>query len=189
MKTIRIVLMALLVAGLAACDDGGSIAGRPAPQEPGPDAIGHYCGMAIVEHSGPKGQAFLKDRANPLWFSSVRDTLAFTMLPEEPKGVAAIYVNDMGRSENGREPVPGAWVPVSDAFFVAGSAAVGGMGAMEVVPFAERSAAERFRGAHGGEIFRFGEVPERFVLGSTEAPASPIAGSGDGPAGGSHAKH
>jgi copper chaperone NosL len=94
----------------------------------------------------------------------VRDTLAFTMLPE-----------------------PGTWIPAQDALFVAGSTATGGMGAQEIVPFGDRAAAERFRIAHGGEIFRFGEVPAAFVLGNGDGVAA--APTTAAPAHGVHASH
>jgi hypothetical protein len=49
----------------------------------------------VLDHPGPNGQIFIKGQAEPVWFASVRDTVAFTLLPEEPKDVTAIYVNDM----------------------------------------------------------------------------------------------
>src|SRR3546814_20771823 len=80
--------------------------------------------MTVTEHPGPKGQVFLKGTAEPLWFSSVRDTLAFTMLPGEPRTVAALYVNDMSGAADWTAPSPGAWVLADDAVFVAGGTAV-----------------------------------------------------------------
>jgi copper chaperone NosL len=134
--------------------------------------------MLVADHPGPKGQIFLEGAATPIWFTSVRDTLAFTRLPEEPKNLAAIYVNDMGKAANWEHPGPGTWIAASGAFFVAGSDARGGMGAPEIVPFGDRSAADRFRAEHGGEIYALDEVPEHYVLGARE-PAT----GGDGHAG------
>src|SRR3546814_4016825 len=76
------------------------------------------------------------------------------------------WSSDVCSSDLWTAPSPGAWVLADDAVFVAGGTAVGGMGAPEVVPFADRAAAERFRAAHGGAIYRFGEVPESLVLGA-----------------------
>src|SRR3546814_11124339 len=90
----RLLLAAALLATIAGCDGGGDVAALPPPQEPTVEAVGYYCGMTVTEHPGPKGQVFLKGTAEPLWFSSVRDTLAFTMLPGEPRTVAALYVQD-----------------------------------------------------------------------------------------------
>jgi copper chaperone NosL len=160
----------VLALGLAACGDEPDVAEAPAPQEPSSAAIGYYCGMNVAEHDGPKGQLFLAGEATPLWFSSVRDTLAFTRLPEEPKTVTAIYVNDMGKAKTWATPEAGAWVEARAAVYVIGSDARGGMGAPEAVPFSERAAAEAFMDAHGGRIFAFDEVPEDFVLGEIWNP-------------------
>lgn len=167
MRLFGIALVALTLSlGLVSCDDAPEVAQPVSPQEPGPEAVGHYCGMIVADHAGPKGQIFLEDREAPIWFSSVRDTLAFTMLPEEPKNIRAIYVNDMGQAKNWQSPEPGTWVAAKDAVFVVESDARGGMGGPEIVPFGERAAAERFQEEHGGSIVAFGEVPEHQVLGA-----------------------
>ncbi|HUL07957.1 MAG TPA: nitrous oxide reductase accessory protein NosL, partial [Candidatus Acidoferrum sp.] len=62
------------------------------------DATGHYCGMLLSEHAGPKGQILLEGQDAPVWFSSVRDTLTFLNLPEEAKNIAAVYVSDMAKA-------------------------------------------------------------------------------------------
>lgn len=165
MRLQRAVLALGLAAALGACGEEPESTALPPPQEPTREAVGHYCGMIVVDHSGPKGQIFLEGAAGPIWFSSVRDTLAFTMLPEEPKDIAAIYVNDMGTAQNWDQPEAGAWVEARQAVFVVGSDARGGMGAPEAVPFSTRAAAERFQRAHGGMIYAFHEVPDHSVLG------------------------
>ncbi|MBI1207140.1 MAG: copper resistance protein CopZ [Azospirillum sp.] len=160
------VLLVLLVVVLSACD-GGPQAAAPPPQEPGETAVGHYCGMQVTEHPGPKGQIFRRsDPAHPFWFTSVRDAIAFTLLPEEPKDISVIYVNDMGRARNWQHPEPGTWIEAHAAWFVIGSARRGGMGAPEVVPFGSPEAAEAFVGAEGGRVVRFAAVPPDYVLGS-----------------------
>lgn len=177
MRASRSALLALFLGlGLAACGEGAEVAALPPPHEPGPESVGYFCGMAVSEHRGPKGQVFLRGQAKPLWFSSVRDTLAFTMLPGEPRTVVALYVSDMSRSPDGSEPQPGAWVLARDAVFVGGSTAVGGMGAHELMPFADPTVAEQFRATHGGNVYRFGEVPERFVLGADGGLAAASTG-------------
>lgn len=45
------------------------------------------------------------------------------------------------------------------------SAAVGGMGAQEAVPFSTREAAEKFVAEKGGRISTFVEMPEDYILG------------------------
>ena len=98
MKGPRALLAAALLALVAVtgCDGDETSATKPAPAEPTREASGRYCGMILVDHSGPKAQVHLPDEPEPVWFSSVRDAIAFTMLPEEPRTIVAMYVNDMG---------------------------------------------------------------------------------------------
>jgi copper chaperone NosL len=153
---------------MAACgrEPSGTL---PAAAELTADAIGYYCNMIVVNHNGPKGQIFLTGRDEPLWFTSVRDTLAYTMLPEEPKNIAAIYVNDMGQA-SWDQPEPGTWVDARQAWYVLGSEMMGGMGAPEAVPFRESAAAEEFAARHGGEVLAFDAVPEDHILAPVETP-------------------
>ncbi|MCK5002548.1 MAG: nitrous oxide reductase accessory protein NosL, partial [Gammaproteobacteria bacterium] len=57
---------------LVACEKTQPIVVPPA-QTLTRDASGYYCLMTVMHHSGPKGQVFLSDRPEPLWFTSVRD--------------------------------------------------------------------------------------------------------------------
>jgi copper chaperone NosL len=168
-------LMLLLSAALlAGCNN--RTASLPAPLEPTAESASHFCGMLLVEHDGPKGQIFLKGRSQPVWFSSVGETVAFTMLPDESADVAAIYVNDMARAKNWEQPEPGTWVEARRAWYVIGSDKRGaaGMGDIrrEPIPFGEEAAARRFQEAHGGRVVRFAEIPPDDILGSG-------AGAGD----------
>ena len=81
--------------------------------------------MILVDHPGPKAQIFLASRADPLWFTQVRDAIAFTRLPEEPRDITAIWVNDMGRTTNWEAPEAGAWAEARSAWFVIGSGQAG----------------------------------------------------------------
>ncbi len=158
---IALALVAPLL--LAGCGE------KPAAQLPPPlrmtaDAVGHYCGMNVLEHPGPKGQIFAASLMEPVWFSSVRDTLAFTMLPDEPKDIEAIYVSDMGKATSWDKPGAENWVDARQAFFVIGSDARGGMGAAEAVPFSTEAAAAAFVEDHGGRTVRFEAVPRDYIL-------------------------
>lgn len=172
---VRSILCVLLLA-LAACDSE-QVAEAPRPAEYDGGAIGYFCGMLLVEHGGPKGQVHLASQEAPIWFSSVRDTVAFTLLKDQPKDVRAIYVNDMGRATDWQEPEPGTWIALDEAHLVIESRRVGGMGLPEVVPFGERTAADAFVAEHGGRVVQLAEVPVDYVLGMPEAP------------GGDHATH
>lgn len=122
--------------------------------------------MTVVYHDGPKGQIILSDgKVN--WFTSVRDTIAFTLLPEEPKNIAAIYVNDMSQA-NWDNPGEDNWIDARSAWYVIGSKLVGGMGAAEAVPFSTQDAAQVFAQKHGGEVVDFKAIPTDYILESAD---------------------
>lgn len=148
-------LALLLLLGLAACGD--KPADRPAARDPGPDAVGTLCHMALSEHRGPKAQLFLEGQAAPLWFSSVRDLFAWLREEGSGKPYAAIYVNDMEQG-SWDHPAPGSWVAAEQAWFVTGSDRDADMGGGELVPFSRPEAAGRFIAAHGGQIMRFKDI-------------------------------
>ena len=185
---MRIPLICMLLTGLLLtdCSDHGNDSAETSttPVEFTRDALGYYCNMIVVDHRGPKGQVHIVGRDEPVWFSSVRDTIVFTLLPEEPKNIAAIYVNDMGRASWDR-PESGTWIDAREAWFVIGSDKVGGMGAPETVPFANKADAESFVAKHGGQIVAFANVPEAYVL--SDASASQHAGMSHDAGGMQHA--
>lgn len=164
---IAVVLM------LPGCEREQAPAQRPPPLEIHPEATGHYCGMLLQAHEGPKGQIHLSSRTQPVWFSSVRDTIAFTRLPEEPRDITAIYVSDMARSKHYEQPDPGAWVEAREAWFVIESEMRGGMGAPEAVPFSDPQAAEAFRARHGGRVVKLADIVDGYVLGPVDLGAEP----------------
>ena len=162
-SAFRLVVLAALLL-LPACGEEQK-AEVPLPREITREAIGYYCNMIVQDHPGPKGQIFLSDKLDPIWFSSVRDTIAFTLLPEEAKNIAAIYVNDMSQAI-WEAPEAGSWIKVETAWYVIGSERRGGMGAPEAVPFSEQSAAEAFATRHGGEVVAFADIPADAILGA-----------------------
>ena len=176
MKPLLPVLGMLAALFVGGCDDKDSAANAPPPVALTAEAIGHYCGMALVEHSGPKGQILLRGSDRPVWFSSARDAIAFTMLAEEAKTLRAFYVSDMGRAETWDQPGATNWVEARRAHFVVGSDRRGGMGAEEAVPFGDRQVAERFAAEHGGRVLAFTQIPRDWVLGGEDAPAPAPSG-------------
>lgn len=165
-KTILLVTFAGALA-LAGCNAEKIAEAPPPPQEMTDSAIGHYCGMNVLEHTGPKGQIILASRKDPVWFSSARDAISFTLLPEEPRDIRAIYVSDMAKAPSWDKPGANNWVDARQASFVIGSRMQGGMGGDEAVPFSDKSAAERFVAENGGRVVAFAEVPKDYVLGAT----------------------
>ena len=168
-----VILTGLL---LTACGEPEPTA-APTPQELTREAIGHYCQMIVADHLGPKAQILLTDRDAPVWFSSVRDAIAFTLLPDEPKNIAAIYVNDMAKA-SWDAPEPDTWIEAETAHFVIGSEMRGGMGALEVVPFSDVAEAEAFASRHGGQIVAYTEIPSDYIL-NADAETTQVDGEHD----------
>ena len=175
--TSRLLRPLLLALALAACDEGAP--DRPPPVEVTSEAVGHYCGMMLAEHAGPKGQAQVRRGEAPFWFSSARDALIFARMPEEPRDILAVYVTDMAKARSWERPEPGAWVEAREAWFVIDSDRRGGMGGPEAVPFSREDAARTFAAEHGGRVVRFEEVPDAYLF----DPGAPD------PEAGSHAGH
>ena len=160
-RTLTLICAILL---LAACGDRRD-APPPQPVTLDPDATGHYCGMLVGMHLGPKAQILLSgDSGKVFWFTSVRDAITFTLLPEEPKNIAAIYVTDTGRADWEHPEKSGIWIDAKQALFVIGSERMGGMGKPEAIPFSSRDAATAFIGEHGGKLVAFDEIPATYIL-------------------------
>ena len=161
---IRLIFLLSLVA-LTGCEKPAPVE-VPAANTLTREANGYYCLMTVVYHKGPKGQVILTD-GKVHWFTSVRDTISFTLLPEEPKNIAAIYVNDMSNAE-WDNPGEDNWIQAKDAWYVLGSNRSGGMGAPEAVPFSSKEHANKFLNEHGGKVYAFSSIPESYVLDSKE---------------------
>ena len=176
LRFLTAATLAVLMGTVAACDEGPKVPVTPAKLTR--EHRGHYCRMIVVDHKGPKGQIHLKGRS-PVFFSSVRDTIAFTMLPEESKQVRAIFVNDMSNTPWDR-PGPDTWMRAEQALYVIGSSKRGGMGAAESVPFRTRAAADSFAKKFGGRVVPFDKIPRAYILGEAgTAPTHRGGGSDD----------
>lgn len=166
MKLVLGVLLPLLI--LAGCKEDSAALSLPDPVALTEEAAGHYCQMIILEHQGPKAQVHLAGYPAPLWFSQVRDGIAYLKSPEQSAEILVLFVNDMGRAVSWSEPGSDNWIDANDAYFVVGSDAVGGMGAPEIAPFGNMVKAEEFIQEHGGEIMRLSEIPAEVVLSPVE---------------------
>ncbi len=141
------------------------------------EAIGHYCQMIVVDHAGPKAQVHLAGNAEPLWFTQIRDAMAFTRMPEETAEVAAIFVSDMGAAASWEKPGADNWIDARVAHYVIGSNRRGGMGAPELVPFASQEKAHHFAEQHGGTVIGYAAITDVMVLAPVDVdPQSPDAG-------------
>lgn len=164
---VKLALMAALVF-IAGCQEEDVQALKPQAIALTQEAAGHYCQMVILEHQGPKAQVHLTGHEAPLWFSQVRDGLAYLKSAEKTAEVAAIYVNDMGKAVSWKVPGKGNWLDVDAAYFVVGSDAKGGMGAPEIVPFGDKNKAEQFAQKRGGTVKRLSDIPAEVVLAPVE---------------------
>jgi copper chaperone NosL len=164
---LRPLILALPLVALAACQEES--AALPQPVTLTAEAVGHYCQMNMLEHPGPMAQVFLDGIPYPLFFSQVRDAVAYQRMPEQSHMIRTIYVSDMGAPQaTWEEPGADNWTPAETAHYVTGSDMVGGMEAPELVPFATREAAEAFAARHGGEVRALADVPDALVLAPVE---------------------
>ncbi|SEM90195.1 nitrous oxide reductase accessory protein NosL [Bradyrhizobium sp. OK095] len=167
--TRRIAFTFLTAILLAGCNQDAANSVVPPPVALTSDAMGVFCGMNLTEHPGPKGQIITASRIDPFWFTSVRDTVAFTLMPDQPRDIRAIYVSDMARATSWEDPGTTNWIDARKAFFVIESRRQGGMGAAEAVPFGNREAADAFAKANGGKVVTFAQIPDAYVLGGDTA--------------------
>ncbi len=166
MKTKAILIAALLA--VAGCNND-TTASIPRAVTMTEEALGHYCQMNLTEHPGPKAQVHLDGLPQPLFFSQVRDAIAYQRMPEQSHAIRAVYVSDMGApAATWEEPGVDNWIPADKALFVIGSRISGGMGAPELVPFSARDKAEAFVAENGGEIRDLAAVADDDVLAPVE---------------------
>lgn len=153
MKRLIVALMFL-----TACKEDAPI---PLPVEMTADSTGYFCQMEIIEHPGPKAQIHLATYpGKPLFFSQVKDAVAFLRMPEQPDTVTATFVSDMGAALSWEEPGATNWIAADTAFYVVGSSARGGMDAPEFVPFADLAKAQAFAADKGGQILTLAQIPD-----------------------------
>jgi len=163
MRPIFLIALAPLL--LSACKE--DTAALPDPVEMSAEAVGFYCQMDLLTHDGPKGQIHLSGAPAPIFFSQVRDTIAYLHMPEQNYSVIVAFVQDMSNAQSWAQP--GAWIAVDKALYVTGSDQMGGMGAPEFVPFSDEAAATAFIARHGGTLQRFDQITSQDVL-TTPAP-------------------
>lgn len=165
---IKLFFCFLLILALSACDNS-SPKQTYTPQDVTRDDIGYYCNMIIEDHPGPKAQIILSNTEKAIWFSSVRDAVAFNLLPEESKDIAAFFVTAMDKTDwDHPEKKNSTWIQAQSAMYVINSRQRGGMGQMEAIPFKQKESANSFIEKHGGEILMYDEIPKNYILGNTQ---------------------
>lgn len=159
----RALLFALL---LAACREEEVEA--PDPVALDDDALSHFCQMNVAEHGGPKAQIHLDGYPAPLFFAQVRDAVAYLKAPERDAVITAVYVSDMAAATSWALPGTENWVDGKSAVFVVGAPVRGGMGAPEIVPFANEADAEAFIARYGGEAMALDDIPADAAMGPVD---------------------
>ena len=168
---LRILALLLL---LAACKE--ETAALPPAVPMTAQSVGYFCQMNVLEHGGPKGQVALDGLdGKPLFFSQVRDTVAYLRMPEQNYKVLATYVSDMGAAASWDQPGADNWVLIDNAVFVVGSDQMGGMDQPEFIPFADPAKAADFAKLHGGQVMALKDIPASAL----QAPETDAANSGD----------
>ena len=115
-----------------------------------------------------------------MWFSSVRDGLAYLSLPGEAQRPVAVYVHDMGRAQNwSKPPNDGIWINAREAVYVIASSRRGGMGAREAVPFKAPDKAVKFAAEFGGRVVAFDKIPTDYLVGDGNEHTPPNAAGQD----------
>jgi copper chaperone NosL len=165
---VRLSAIVVVAIAVSACSEQQSTTELPQPVALSEEAVGHYCNMTVLEHTGPKAQIHLANNPHPIWFSQVRDGIAFIRSPEEQEDAVVVYVNDMGKAKDWDFPGDDTWIDASHAWFVIGSRKTGGMGTPEVIPFGAEQGASAFAAEHGGVVVRLDDIPDAYVLGPVE---------------------
>ncbi len=153
MKRLLITLLFL-----TACKEDGPI---PLPVAMTADSTGYFCQMDILGHPGPKAQVHLATYPGaPLFFSQVKDAVAYLRMPEQIDTVTTTYVSDMGAALSWADPGATNWIAADKALYVVGSDAKGGMDAPEFVPFSDPAKAQAFAAQHGGKVTTLAGIPD-----------------------------
>jgi len=113
--TLRIICAFVAVIFLTGCNQDTANTVAPPPVALNSAAMGVFCGMNLLEHPGPKGQIITASRIDPFWFTSVRDTVAFTLMADQPRDIRAIYVSDMARALSWQDPGEANWIDARKA--------------------------------------------------------------------------
>ena len=155
-RQLLLFTAALPVVSLLGCgseDETAAADCSPIELEDGHDC--HLCGMTVVNHPGPKGQACLRD-GRTLTFCSTRDLLSWAWQPESGPAIATLFVHDLSRT-GWDEPSDDAWTDAEQAVYVVGHNRRGAMG-HSPASFSEQADADAFVTDHGGRVLAFEEL-------------------------------
>ena len=153
-RLVTALFVLLLFAGCEEQTDTSLTQQPPVRFQPGDEC--HVCGMLIARFPGPKGEAYVSRREQPLKFCSTRDLFAWLLQPETAAVVHSVYVHDMAQTD-WAHPEDARLIDARSAWYVVGSERLGAMGPT-LVSFAERAAARAFADSYGGRLLRFDDI-------------------------------
>lgn len=164
MKTLyrngaRILSVALLSLGLAACGNQEEVVKQHDPVAFHPDDECHVCGMMVEEHSGPKGQAVGDKQVHK--FCSVAEMFGWYLQPENQHQNFTLYVHDMQHG-SWEAPSNEHLIDAREAYYVQAENLKGAMG-MPLATFADPHVAEQFAVEQGGKVLRFAEIDQALL--------------------------
>lgn len=165
-----------VAAGLVSCSDQNAARQEPVPINKGDTCA--VCGMYIEKYPGPRAEAYVQGRAEPLKFGSTRDFFAYILQPENQTQLQSLFVQDTAKIDwqhpsGTRE----SFINARRAYYAVFQNLTGAMGPT-LAPFAGKVAAERFIATHGGALLRFDQITPALISGLTSAcptTGSPLA--------------
>ncbi|WP_414691127.1 nitrous oxide reductase accessory protein NosL [Noviherbaspirillum sp.] len=159
----RWIVGGLLVAALGACSQSEH---KVAALEPKDDTACSLDGMILKDYAGPKAQIHYTE-GQPDFFCDLMELFGVVLTPEQKRAVAAIYVQDMGKTD--WDHPQGNWIDAKTAVYVVGSKKHGSMGPT-FGSFSNEQDATAFAQKEGGKVLRFEQITTDMVsMGSSSA--------------------
>jgi len=141
----------ILLAVLGAC---GHTSQKLAALEPTAETACSLDGMVLKDHAGPKAQIHYTE-GQPDFFCDLTELFGVVLAPEHKRAVAAIFVQDMGKTE--WEHPQANWIDAKTAVYVVGSRKHGSMG-QTFGSFSSVQDADAFVKKEGGKVVRFEQI-------------------------------
>ena len=155
----KLALAAIVVATLTACGQSATSTAI-APVEITHGTACALDGMLLADYPGPKAQIHYAGQPEPDFFCDTVEMFNIHLNPEQVKGVAGMFVQDMGKAD--WDQPKGQWIDAKTAFYVHGSSRRGSMGPT-IASFALEQDATRFAAQHGGKVYRFSDITPEMV--------------------------
>lgn len=155
----RVLSIALLSLGLAACGGEEEVAKTYDPVAFHPDDECHVCGMIVEEYPGPKGQAVTDKQARK--FCSVAEMFGWYLQPENQHQNFTLYVHDMQHG-TWEQPSDEHLIDAKQAYYVVATTLKGAMGAA-LASFADEHTAQQFATEQGGKVLRFSDIDQALL--------------------------